>query len=122
MDESRRRDLLPGVAAEDVAPAVHVQSNAVVRAARRRAAIRDVLNVAVLLAIDLWFQYWPKARVPWLDRHQSLLLVIAMNLMVMAGLWLARAMPVWRARRVARTWCATERDRAVFLEPRRARR
>jgi hypothetical protein len=48
-----------------------------------------------------------------LDRHDSLLVVGAMNVLMAAYIWLARAFPRWSARRVASTWSPRERARFV---------
>ena len=49
-----------------------------------------------------------------LGREDSLLALLALNGAMIAFLWLARAIPRWRARRVAATWCAAERMRVRF--------
>jgi len=43
----------------------------------------------------------------------SLLMLAAMNLAMVGAIWLARAVPRWRARRVSATWCPAERTRLV---------
>jgi hypothetical protein len=107
----RRSSLLPGVRDAGMPPAVVIDSRVVIARARRRAAIRDVLDLVLLLCVDGLFLGWPRTHVPLLGRHDSLLLLLGLNATMIAFLWLARAIPRWRARRVATTWCASERTR-----------
>jgi len=104
-----RHELLPGVTVRQSPPAVVCASAKVIRGARRRAALRDAINITLLGAIDWLVIHWPNTHVPLLDRHDSLELVALANVAVIAGLVVARALPRWRARRVAETWCTTER-------------
>jgi hypothetical protein len=83
----------------------------VIARARRRAVLRDVLDLVLLLCVDGLFLGWPRAHVPMLGREDSLLLLLALNATMIAVLWLARSIPAWRARRVAASWCAAERTR-----------
>jgi hypothetical protein len=106
-----RRDLLPGVSPEIPAPAVVFASASVIRRARLRALGRDVFDLTLLIAVDVFFIRWPYARVPLLDRPHSLELLVGMNLVLIAYLWVSRTLPRWRARRVAGTWCDAERER-----------
>jgi hypothetical protein len=53
--------------------------------------------------------------VPFVDRHESVLILVAANAVLIAYVLLARVFPRWRARRVASTWSSTERSR--FLTP-----
>ena len=109
----QRRTLLPGVAGHHVPPSVVFQSRAVIGRARRRAAFRDVFDLALLVFVDALFVQWPGAHVPAFDREQSLMLLAAVNLAMIGVIWLTRALPRWRARRVAATWCPAERTRLV---------
>ncbi|HEV2721198.1 MAG TPA: hypothetical protein VG323_14340 [Thermoanaerobaculia bacterium] len=111
MEKPVRRSLLPGVRDAGTPPAVVIDSRAVVARARRRAAVRDVLDLVLLLCVDGLFLGWPRAHVPLLDRHDSLLALLALNSAMITYLWLSRAFPRWRARRVAATWCPAERAR-----------
>jgi hypothetical protein len=88
-----------------------VDSRGVVAKARRRAAVRDVLDLLLLICVDWLFLRWPDAHVPALDRANSLFVLLALNAMLLAYVWLARALPRWTARRVASTWCLAERAR-----------
>lgn len=106
-----RLDLLPGVASAGSPPKVVFQSQRVIVRARRRAIFRDVLDLLLLFSVDALFLHWPKAHVPGVGRPDSLLLLFAANALLIVTLWTARAVPRWRARRVASTWCASERSR-----------
>jgi len=111
MEKPVQRSLLPGVRDAGAPPAIVIDSRAVIARARRRAAFRDVLDLVLLLCVDGLFLGWPRAHVPLLGRHDSLLLLVGLNATMIAFLWLARAIPRWRARRVAATWCVAERTR-----------
>ena len=114
MEKPARRSLLPGVRDAGTPPAVVIDSRAVIVRARRRAAVRDVLDLVLLLCVDGLFLRWPRAHVPMLGREDSLLALMALNFSLIAVLWLARAMPRWRARRVAATWSPSERRRFML--------
>lgn len=103
--------LLPGVTTTRVPPAVVFDSRDAIRRARRRRVMRDVLDVALLLAVDALFFRWPSTHVPFLDRQESLLVLAVLNVAVVAYVWLARVLPAWSARRVAATWSTAERTR-----------
>ena len=111
MEKPVHRSILPGVRDAGTPPAVIIDSRAVVAKARRRAAVRDVLDLVLLLCVDGLFLGWPRAHVPLFGRHDSLLLLLALNATMIAFVWLARALPRWRARRVAATWSAAEQTR-----------
>ncbi|HEX6160283.1 MAG TPA: hypothetical protein VF111_08970 [Thermoanaerobaculia bacterium] len=106
-----REDLLPGVTTEGCPPAVVCDAKAAIRRARRRALVRDVMQVGLLAAVDYLFVYWPESRVPFLDRRDSLSVLQLMNGAIVAHLWLVRALPKWTARRIASTWCRDEQKR-----------
>src|ERR1051326_8418854 len=91
MEKPDRRSLLPGVRDAGTPPAIVIDSRAVIVRARRRAAVRDVL-----------------------DRTDSLAALLLLNAVMVAFVWLTRAFPRWRARRVAATLCAAERTRVRF--------
>ena len=81
------------------------------RKARRRALVRDITQVALLVAVDWLFMHWPESRLPFADRTLSLTMLRGMNAGFVAHLWLSRALPRWSARRVATTWCRSEREK-----------
>jgi len=108
-----KRALLPGVADMPIPPTVVFQSRNVITRARRRAALRDGFDLLLLASVDALFVQWPGAHVPAMDRESSLLMLAAMNLAMVGAIWLARAVPRWRARRVSATWCPAERTRLV---------
>jgi hypothetical protein len=103
------RQLLPGVKHAESPPHVVFQSRSVVVRARRRALLRDVADLMLLIAVDVLFVRFPQTHVPLLDRRNSLWLLLALNATLIAYVWFARALPRWRARRVAATWTADER-------------
>ena len=114
---ANNRPLLPGVSAVANPPAVIVQSRKVIQRARIRAIMRDIFDVLLLVGVDWFFIRWPRAHVPLLDRHESVLILLGVNVALLSYVCLARAVPRWRARRVASTWSFSERAR--FFTPRR---
>ena len=113
MEKPSRAQLLPGVTIAEVPPVAVLESLDVVRRARRRAALRDAADLLLLTLVDVLFIRWPQAHIPTLDRHDSLDLLFAVNVLLVAYIWLHRRLPEWRARRVAETWCTSERSRLV---------
>jgi hypothetical protein len=111
MEKPVRRTLLPGVSDAGAPPPVIIDSRVVVARARRRAIIRDVIDLLLLLGVDGLFLRWPLAHVPFLDRHDSLLVLLGLHAVMAGYIWLARALPQWTARRVAATWSLPERAR-----------
>ena len=111
MEKPVRRILLPGVSDAGVPPPVVIDSRVVVARARRRAIVRDVIDLLLLVCVDGLFLRWPHAHVPFLDRYDSLLVLLGLNAMLVGYVWLARALPRWTARRVASTWSLAERTR-----------
>jgi hypothetical protein len=111
MEKPVRRILLPGVSDAGAPPPVVIDSRAIVARARRFAVVRDVIDLLLLICVDGLFLRWPHAHIPFFGRHDSLLIVVGLNTMLIGYLWLARAMPRWMARRVATTWCLAERAR-----------
>ncbi|HEY0590477.1 MAG TPA: hypothetical protein VGF40_01810 [Thermoanaerobaculia bacterium] len=104
-------DLLPGV---EPPRRPSVDGDTVARElarARQRAAVEDLLDCAVLIVVDLLFLLWPNAQVPFLDRDATLTLLLLANVVTVAGYVWTRALPVWKARRIAMTWSAAERAR-----------
>jgi hypothetical protein len=104
-------DLLPGVTTDCCPPRVSCDARAAIRAARRRALVRDTAQVAMLLAVDYLFLHWPESRVPLLGRASSLTFLRGMNALILGHLWLTRALPKWTARRIAATWTRNEREK-----------
>jgi hypothetical protein len=104
-------ELLPGVTTPDCPPRVVCDAHAAIRSARRRAIARDVLQVALILAVDYLFVYWPESRLPFLNRAESLTFLRAVNAFVLVDVFLSRAMPRWAAKRIASTWCRSEREK-----------
>src|SRR5690349_18773863 len=111
MERSARRNLLPGVRCAASPPEVIYDSRRVVRRARRRAALRDSFNILLLAGVDYLFHHWPHAHIPLLGRHDSLRILVGVNVGAVACLWGMRMLPGWYARRIAATWHPQERGR-----------
>ncbi len=111
MEKSAPRVLLPGVSDAGAPPPVVSDSRAVVAKSRRRAIVRDVIDLVLLVSVDWLFVHFPLAHVPFVDRHNSLLILVGLNIVLLGYLWLSREIPRWRARRVAATWGQSERTR-----------
>ncbi len=109
----QRRDLLPGISAEVPPPNIVFASAPVIRRARRIALARDAFDVLLLAAVDYFIVHWPYARLPWMNRHDSLELLVGLNVVFAGYLWIARSFPRWRAQRVAATWRPQEQDRLM---------
>lgn len=106
-----KHELLPGVATRTCPPRIACDARAPLRAARSRAWLRDGLQLALLLAADWLFVYWPEARMPFLEREASLALLRIMNVVILGHVLLARTLPKWTARRIAATWSRSEREK-----------
>ena len=76
-----------------------------------RAWIRDGVQLTLLVGVDYLFVHWPDSRLPFLDRGASLSFLRGVNLAMVGHLWLARALPKWTAKRIASTWCRSEREK-----------
>ncbi len=111
MEKPVRRSLLPGVSDAGAPPPVVIDSRVVVARARRRAIVRDVIDLLLLVCVDGLFLRWPLAHVPFLDRHDSLLVLLGLHAVLAGYMGLARLLPRWTARRVAATWSLPERAR-----------
>lgn len=114
MKKDARPQLLPGVTPSGDVPRVVFESQSVIKRARFRAAIRDAVDLLLLLVVDALFIQWPRAHVPLLDRHDSIIALLVLNGLLVAYMWLSRRVPQWHARRVSSTWCVTERQRLRF--------
>ena len=104
-------ELLPGVTTDSCPPRVVCDVRAAIRKARRRAIVRDAVLIVLMAAVDYLVIRWPESRMPFLDRAGSLTFLQWVNILVVADLWLMRALPKWWARRIAETWCRAERER-----------
>jgi hypothetical protein len=102
-------ELLPGVTTRECPPQVVCDARRAIRSARRRALARDVVQLALLVAVDYLFVRWPDARMPFANRGESLALLELVNGFILTHVALVRALPRWSARRIAATWCLTER-------------
>jgi hypothetical protein len=110
---THRRALLPGVSPAAVPPPVVVDARSAIARARRRAIFRDVLDLLLLGSVDGLFFRYPHTHIPMLSRGETLALLLVVHALFVTHAWAARALPRWRARRVAATWCVAER--AKFL-------
>ena len=106
-----RRDLLPGVSPEGTNPNIVFRSSPVVKTARRRATLHDFLDLLLLAGVDALFIRWSHAHIPLLDRAETMLVLAIANLALIVYVWSVRTLPRWRARRLAATWSAAERNR-----------
>jgi hypothetical protein len=106
-----RRDLLPGVSPDGTNPNIVFKSRPVITSARRRASLHDFFDVLLLAGVDALFIRWSHAHIPLLDRAETLLVLAIANLALIVYVWSARMLPRWRARRLASTWSAAERNR-----------
>lgn len=105
------RELLPGVTSASCPPAVLCDAHKEIKKARRRAFIRDAAQLVMLAGVDYLFVHWPESRLPFLSRAESLVALRGINVLIVADVWIARALPRWSARRIASTWCRSEQDR-----------
>jgi hypothetical protein len=106
-----KNELLPGVSTSSCPPRVACDAHDAIKRARRRAWIRDGLQLALLFAVDYLLVYWPSSRLPFLDRGASVTFLCGVNFAIVSHLLLARAMPKWTAKRIASTWCRSEREK-----------
>lgn len=110
--------LLPGVRETEVPPRVVFDSRRVIVRARRYALLRDTAHLLLVAAVDWMFVRWPSTHVPLLDRHDSLAVLGALNGLLLGYVWVVRMLPRWSARRIAATWCISERSRFLGGERR----
>jgi hypothetical protein len=48
-----------------------------------------------------------------LGREETMLVLLGVNALLIAYMWSSRAIPRWRAKRLAATWSVSERNRFV---------
>jgi hypothetical protein len=106
-----KNELLPGVSMSSCPPRVVCDAHDAIKRARRRAWVRDGVQLSLLLAVDYLFVHWPESRMPFVDRGASLSCLRGVNFGIVAHLWLAHALPKWSARRIAATWSRPEREK-----------
>jgi hypothetical protein len=105
-------ELLPGVTTATCPPSVACDAKAAIAKARRRAIVRDVIQITLLVGVDYLFLYWPEMRAPFLDRPRSLKLLEATNAAIALHFFLTRMiLPRWTAKRIATTWSRAEQQR-----------
>lgn len=106
-----KQELLPGVSTTSCPPRVVCDAHTAIRRARTRVWVRDGVQLALLLAVDWLFVYWPDSRMPFVDREASLAFLRGANVVILGHVWLARALPKWTAKRIAATWSRSEREK-----------
>jgi hypothetical protein len=106
-----RKDLLPGVRETEVPPVAIFDPRRTLKKARRRAAFRDAFDLILLFGVDWFFVAWPRTHIPFFSRHDSLTILIGVNLLFIVYVVAARKIPEWRARRIASTWAPAERQK-----------
>lgn len=111
MQSLNPEDLLPGVEGPTPPRVTAGDLGRDVYTARRHAALEELLDLAVLIVVNLVFLLWNRSQLPFLGRDVTLVILVAANAFAVAGYLRARVVPRVRARRVAATWSAQERDR-----------
>ena len=111
MAKPSAENLLPGVLAGKPLRPVIIDGSREIRRARIRAGLRDLFDLSVLLVVDYLFASWPHAHVPFLTRHDSLVILVSANVLFVTWAFIARKLPRWRAQRIAGTWSSSERTR-----------
>ena len=106
-----RRDILPGVNKTNTPPAVVFHSLQAIRAARLRAMLIDGAQLVLMAGVDYLFVRFPLTHIPFADRHRSVQLLVAANVLMILYIALARTLPRWKARRIAKTWAVEEKAR-----------
>jgi hypothetical protein len=106
-----KNELLPGVSTSSCPPRVVCDAHDAIKRARRRAWIRDGVQLALLAGVDYLFTHWAESRLPFLDRAASLAMLRGVNFAIIGHVWLAHALPKWTARRIASTWSRPEREK-----------
>ena len=105
----------PGVLGpESSAPRIKFDARRAIARARKRANLATVIDLAILLAVNLMVAVWDNARIPFLSRDVSVLLVLLFNVAHVADWTARRVLPLWRARWIAASWSREERARHQF--------
>ena len=104
-------ELLPGVSPESCPPSVVCDARRAIRRARVFAFVRDAVQVVLLVGVNFLFLRWPESHLPFAGRALSLKVLEAMSVLLIAHIWIMRALPRWTARRIAATWCRSEQQR-----------
>lgn len=106
-----RRELLPGITTPECPPVIVQDSKKTLRRARTRAALIETAQLLLLAGVDALFLRWPSTHLPTFTRDESLLILMALNVIMLGSIWMIRATPRWKAQRIARTWCPREQSR-----------
>ncbi|HSN68005.1 MAG TPA: hypothetical protein VLV48_02090 [Thermoanaerobaculia bacterium] len=104
-------NLIPGVKGPRRSAVNARQLEAERQRARRRESVEELLDCAVLIVVNLVFLLWSEAKVPFLDRDTTMVLLLLANLFAIVSYFRSRVFPRWKARRIAATWSAAERER-----------
>ena len=110
-ERSHRAELIPGVEGPKRPSLVAEQARLEVSRARHRAAVQDLLDCAVLLVVDAIFLIWSDARLPFIERDGTILVLLLFNSLIVTAYLRSRVIPQWKARRIASTWSLDERAR-----------
>ncbi|HVT43635.1 MAG TPA: hypothetical protein VMT00_04525 [Thermoanaerobaculia bacterium] len=103
--------LLPGALdATAVSPEPCIDARAIIRSARRRAFLQDLVDVSLLTAIDIAFITWKSARLPFFTREDTLAILLLLHVVIFGYILLVRKMPALRARFIASSWRPEERQ------------
>src|SRR5688572_11034469 len=108
----QQSDLLPGV--EGPSDRRRVSASAVrqsLESSRRKAAVEEILDCAVLIVLNLLFILWSRAQLPFVGRDGTMLVLLASNALLVGGYFRSRILPRITARRIAATWSPEERQR-----------
>lgn len=105
-----KTELLPGVSSDRCPPATVCNPRREIAVARRKAALRDSIQIVLLLAVNYLFIHYPSTRLPFADRLESQMLLAGITAAVMTSVWLSRMLPRWSARRTAETWSRREQE------------
>ncbi|HEV8660740.1 MAG TPA: hypothetical protein VGS96_19210 [Thermoanaerobaculia bacterium] len=106
-----RRELLPGITADDCPPVAVFDSRRAITRARRRMILHDAAQFILLAGVDWLFIRWPYTHIPSFDRAHSVVIVAVLNAALLTYAIVSRMFPRWSARRIATTWCLAERAR-----------
>lgn len=108
----RSIERIPGVLGPDsCAPEAVFDARRAIRRARRRANLSDALDFSVLIGVNLLMAFWEQARIPFLSRDTSVLIVLLANVFHVFDWVMKRHLPLWRARFIASSWSREERAR-----------
>ncbi len=106
---------LPGARGPEPRVLAHQGVAAEVDRARRRADASELLDLMILIVINLFFMQWQGARLPFLSRDASLLILLATNAAYVLSWVRSRLVPLWQTRRIATSWSEDEQKRLRYF-------